>query len=677
MDKTSRLGLPIFSKIDPEQIEPALDAILTSNRAQLKQLLQQERYTWDNLMQPLEDMHDHLDGEWSIINHLHSVMDSEKLREAYNTCLPKLTDYGTEVSQNVDLYNAMNAIVQSKDYDSLNAAQKKTIEYQLRDFRLAGVHLQKEQKDCFAQLNKELSRLTTLFEENVLDATQSWSRLVTDAAELAGIPDHAISAAKKTAVSKNLEGWLFTLGMPSYHAVMTYADSSTLREEMYYAYTTRASDQGPNAGHNDNTEVIGQILAVRLEMAKILGFKNYAEYSLATKMVKKPDEVLEFLNKLAKASLGKAKKEFAELSEFAKEQYGISPLQVWDINYISEKLCQHCYAISQEDLRPYFPEDQVILGMFDVVNRLYGMNIVEVKSVDVWHQDVRFFEIYDENNELRGQFYLDLYARLNKRSGAWMDDCRARRKLKNGEIQTPIAFLTCNFNAPTNHEPALFTHDEVITLFHEFGHGLQHMLTKIDYAEVSGINGIPWDAVEIASQFMENWCWQKESLQLIAKHYQTKSALPRELFEKMIRSKNFQSAMQVVRQLEFALFDFRLHLEYDPAQSNQTQNILDEVRSEVAVIKATSFNRFQNGFTHVFSGGYAAGYYSYKWAELFACDAFSKFEENGIFDAKSGKEFLHTFLESGGVIDPAILFIQFRGRPPKIDALLRLNGISN
>lgn len=445
---------------------------------------------------------------------------------------------------------------------------------------------------------------------------------------------------------------------------------------MYFAYSTRASDQGPNAGKWDNSEVMEKILKIRYEMAKLLQFSNYAEYSLSTKMAKRADEVLNFLNELADAALPQARKEFKELVQFAKDSFGIENLETWDVAYFSEKLRQHAYAVSSEDYRPYLPENNVISGLFSIVEKLYGLRITEISSPDAWKKEVRLFVIHDETGQLRGHFYMDLYARSDKRGGAWMDDCRIRRKVADNKIQTPIAFITCNFNAPVGNDPALFSHDEVTTLFHEFGHALQHLLTTVDYADVSGINGIPWDAVEVASQFMESWCWEQPAVALFAQHYLTKQPLSVDLFSKLIKARNFHSAIQMIRQLQFSLFDFRLHLEYDPGQQNQTQKILDEVRKQLFIFPTPSFNRFQNSFTHIFAGGYAAGYYSYKWAEVLACDAFSKFEEQGIFDRKTGQEFLHTLLESGGTVEPMDLFIQFRGRPPTVDALLKSNGIT-
>jgi oligopeptidase A len=670
-------GLPPFSSIKPEHIEPAIDALLEQNRNRLKEILSSNQsYSWQNLVEPQDEMEDRLSRAWSPVSHMNSVVNSDELREAYNACMPKLSEYGTEMGQNVELYKAYNAIAEGDEYNKLDDAQKKVIDNVLRDFHLSGVDLAEDKKARYKEIKQELSKLTTRYEENILDATHGWQKQVTDEALLKGLPDSAIAMAKQAAEEKELEGWLFTLDFPSYFAVMSYADDEKLREEMHEAYVTRASDQGPNAGKWDNSQIMDDILRLRHELANLLGFSNYAERSLATKMAENTDQVLSFLHDLAKRSKPMAEKELQELKEFAKKEYGEEQLDPWDLTYYSEKLRQHTYSITQEELKPYFPETKVIPGMFDVVKRLYGLQIKEVDQVDVWHDDVRFYEIRDAENNLRGQFYLDLYARAKKRGGAWMDDCIGRRRLSDKSIQTPVAYLTCNLTPPIGDDPALFTHDEVITLFHEFGHGLHHMLTRVDYIDVSGINGVAWDAVELPSQFMENWCWEREALDVIAGHYKTGEAMPEDLYQRMYAAKNFQAGMQMVRQLEFSIFDFRLHAEYDPAKGARVQEILDEVRNEVSVVKPASYNRFQHGFSHIFAGGYAAGYYSYKWAEVLSADAFSKFEENGIFDEKTGQHFMKTVLEQGGTREPMALFVEFRGREPQIDALLRHSGIA-
>ncbi len=672
-------GLPPFQQIKPEHVEPALEALIKSNREQIQILLKEnEHYSWGNLIQPLEDMDDRLGRMWSPVSHMNSVVNSDALRDAYNNCLPLLSEYSTELGQNVELYEAYQAIKDSPEFSKLDLAQKKIINNALRDFHLSGIDLPIEKKKRFREIRQQLSKLTSKYEENVLDATQAWSKHITDKDLLAGLPDSALAMAKQAAEAKELEGWLFTLNFPSYYAVISYADDRALREEMYQAYSTRASDQGPNAGQWDNSKIMEDILALRHEVAQLLGFNNYAERSLATKMAETPDQVLGFLHDLAKRSKPMAKQELSELTGFAKQEHGVADLSAWDVPYYGEKLRQHTFDFSQEDLKPYFPETKVIPGMFAVVKRLYGISINEVDGVETWHDDVHFYEIRDEKEELRGQFYLDLYSRDKKRGGAWMDDCMGRKRNADGSLQIPVAYLTCNLTQPLGDDPALFTHDEVTTLFHEFGHGLHHMLTQVEYIGVSGINGVAWDAVELPSQFMENWCWEREALDLIAAHYQTGEPIPEELFNKMYAAKNFQAGMQMVRQIEFSLFDFRMYYEYqaEDKSPDRIQKILDEVRSEVAVITPPSYNRFQHGFSHIFAGGYAAGYYSYKWAEVLSADAFSLFEEKGIFDSETGNAFLECVLEQGGTKEPMELFKKFRGREPEIDALLRHSGIA-
>jgi oligopeptidase A len=667
--------LPAFSAILPEHVEPAVDLVLEQAKQKIVEILSDlKEVSWQSLVQPMEELDASIDKVWSPVSHLNSVMNSNELRLAYNACLPKLSQFGTELGQNEELYKAYKQLADSDAYHALDTAQKKVIDNALRDFRLSGVELNKAGRDEFKQISQSLSALSAKFEENVMDATRGWQKHITDENELQGLPDSAKAMAAQSAERENLDGWLFTLDFPSYLPVMTYADNRQLREEMYSAFATRASDQGPNAGQWDNTEIIAEILKLRHQLAHLIGFANHAERSLATKMAQSPQQVLDFLNDLARRSRPIAQQEVAELAAFAK-QAGLDQPEAWDITYFSEKLRQQRYAISQEELKPYFPEDKVVNGLFSVVNKLYGLSIQERDDIDVWHQDVRFFEIYDVEGVLRGQFYLDLYARAHKRGGAWMDECLVRRQTQEG-IQTPVAFLTCNFSEPVGDTPALFTHDEVTTLFHEFGHGLHHMLTQIHYAGVAGINGVPWDAVELPSQFMENWCWEREALDLISGHYQTDETLPEDLFNKMIAARNFHSAMMMIRQLEFSIFDFRLHYEYQPDNDQQLEHLLAEVRDQISVVKPPAFNRFAHSFSHIFAGGYAAGYYSYKWAEVLSADAFSKFEENGIFDRETGIEFLQSILEQGGSREPMDLFVEFRGREPEIDALLRHSGIA-
>ncbi len=665
--------LPPFSQIRPEHVEPAIDQVLADNRAEIERLLTATNaYNWANLAAPLTDLEDRLNRTWSPVSHMIAVVNSDTLREAHNTCLPKLSQYATELGQNTRLYTAFQQIAQDTRLDT---AQRKAIDNALRDFRLAGVDLPEEKKQRYMAIQQRLSTLAAKFSENVLDATQAWGKLEESENSLSGMPASSIAMSRQAAEQKGLDGWLLTLEFPSYFAVMSYADQRELREEVYHAYATRASDQGPHAGKFDNGPLMEEILALRHELARLLGFENYAERSLATKMAPSTDRVIAFLSDLADRSVSMAGEELDELTAFARELHGIAVLQPWDITYYAEKLRQHRYALSQEDLKPYFPEPRVVSGLFEVVKRLYGLQIDELQDVDTWHPSVRVFEIRDRHDELRGSFYLDLYARENKRGGAWMDECISRRATAE-DVQLPVAFLTCNFTPPLDGEPALLTHNEVITLFHEFGHGLHHMLTQVDVMAVSGISGVPWDAVELPSQFLENWCWEREPVDLIAAHYQSGEPLPDTLYSRMMAAKNFHAGMQMVRQLEFSLFDFRLHRDYDLAQGARIQETLDAVRAEVAVIKPPQYHRFQHSFSHIFAGGYAAGYYSYKWAEVLSSDAFARFEETGIFNRDTGLAFLETILEQGGARDPMDLFVEFRGREPEIDALLRHSGIS-
>lgn len=668
--------LPQFSKIKPEHVEPAIDSLLAEARSIVEQHLQATtEFTWENLIEPVENIEDKLNKAWSPVSHLNSVINTDELRDAYNACLPKLSEYSTEMGQNKALFNAYQQIEESDNYSSLDTAQQKIITNALRDFRLSGIDLDTDKQQRYKQISQELSRLSSKYEENLLDATNAWSKHITDPELLTGLPETALTLAKQTAKSQDKDGWVITLQFPSYMAVMTYADNRELRKEHYTAFATRASEQGPNAGQWDNSQIMEDTLALRHEKAQLLGFDNYAELSLATKMAEKPEDVTGFLEDLADKSWRNARKDLSELRQFAREQYDISSLQAWDMGYFSEKMRQHFYQLSQEQVRAYFPSTHVIPGLFSVVEKLYGLKIIEISDFDSWHPDVRLFQIKDKDDQIRGQFYLDLYAREKKRGGAWMDDCVGRKKSADN-IQIPVAYLTCNFTPPTGNEPALLTHDEVLTLFHEFGHGLQHMLTQVDHLGVSGINGVEWDAVELPSQFMENWCWEKEALALISGHYQTGEKLPDDLFQKMLNAKNFQAGMLMVRQLEFSLFDFKMHQQYDPAKGGQIYKTLNQIREQIAVIHPPEFNRFAHSFSHIFAGGYAAGYYSYKWAEVLSSDAYSLFEENGIFDQTTGKSFLHNILEKGGSQDAMQLFIAFRGREPKIDALLRHNGIA-
>ncbi|WP_421145576.1 oligopeptidase A [Aeromonas dhakensis] len=670
-------SLPPFSQIQPDQVQPAVTQAIADCKQKISDVLaQREPHTWDSLIAPLEEVNDRLSRIWSPVSHLNSVLNSEALREAHDACLPLLSEFQTYVGQHEGLYQAYLALSESDDFPLLSAAQRKEIQNTLRDFRLSGIGLPAEAQQRYGEIQARLSELASRFSNNVLDATQGWSKLVTDEAELAGLPASAQAATRQLAELKGKEGWLFTLDIPSYLPVMMYADNRALRAELYEAFTTRASDQGPNAGKWDNSAIMTELLTLRRELAQLLGFANYAELSLATKMADKPEQVVNFLTDLARRSLSQGKAELEEIRAFASEQHGQSELAAWDIPYYAEKLKQHKFSISDEQLRPYFPASKVVKGLFEVVKRVFGMKVRERLGIDTWHPDVRFYDIFDAEDELRGSFYLDLYAREHKQGGAWMDVCLGRRYRQDGSLQKPVAYLTCNFNGPVDGKPALFTHNEVVTLFHEFGHGIHHMLTRIDVAGVAGINGVAWDAVELPSQFLENWCWESEALAFISGHHETGEPLPADLLEKMLTARNFQAAMQMLRQLEFALFDFRLHQEFDPANADQIPALLDEVRREVAVMTPPAFNRFQHSFSHIFAGGYAAGYYSYKWAEVLSADAFSRFEEEGIFNPVTGHSFLKNILEKGGSKEPMELFRAFRGREPQVDALLRHSGIA-
>ena len=668
--------LPAFSKISPDMIQPAISQLIEHNRSEIAALARQEAPGWDSLVKPLELMNDHLDKAWSPVRHLNSVKSSPELRDAYNGCLPMLSEYGTEISQNRDLYRAYQQIADSPQFAEFSTAQQKTITDALLQFRLGGVELAGEARMRYQQLQSDLSELQSRFENNLLDATQAWHYLTEDESELAGLPDYAVAMLRQLAEQKELPGYRVTLDMPCYLAVMTYGDNRALRQALYEAYVTRASDRGVTDKKWDNASIMVDILRKRQEKAKLLGFSGYAEYSLQTKMASSVDEVLVFLRDLAARSREAALAEVEERLAFARTLGFEGELQAWDYAYYSEKLKQHRYQVSDEDLKPYFADHTVIAGLFDIVRRLYGVSIRRIdEGVDRWDEQVGFYQIDDHDGEPVGQFYLDLYARENKRGGAWMDECVNRYRI-DGKTQIPVAYLTCNLTPPLGDEPALFTHDEVITLFHEFGHGLHHMLTRIDVPEVAGINGVEWDAVELPSQFMENYCWEYEALCLFARHHRSGEPLPRDLYQRMLDARNFQSALMMLRQIEFALFDLRLHQQADLDSAAQIQGILDAVRDEISVVETPAINRFQNSFSHIFAGGYAAGYYSYKWAEVLSADAFSAFEEEGIFNPETGTRFLQCILEQGGSRPAMDSFRCFRGREPTIEALLRHSGIS-
>ena len=666
--------LPPFSAIRPEHVQPAIEQIHADNRAGIQKILadQGQNPTWAGLVLAMDELNDRLGAAWSPVSHLNAVCNSAELREAYEACMPALSAYSTEMGQNRALFQAFEALAHSPQVADFDQAQLTILEHSLRDFRLSGIDLPEAEQKRYAQVQSKLSELGSKFSNQLLDATQAWTKHITDEAALAGLTDSAKAQMAAAAQAKGLDGWLITLEFPSYYPVMTYAEDRALREEVYAAYCTRASDQGPNAGKFDNGPVMEEILDLRQELAKLLGFGSFAELSLATKMAETPEQVLTFLRDLAKQSKPFAARDLEQLQAYATEQ-GCPELKSWDVGFYGEKLREQRYSVSQETLRAYFPIDKVLSGLFDIVHTLYGIDIVELKGFDTWHPDVRLFEI-KENGQHIGRFFFDLYARANKRGGAWMDGARDRRRTVAGELQSPVANLVCNFTPAVAGKPALLTHDEVTTLFHEFGHGLHHMLTEIEHAGVSGINGVAWDAVELPSQFMENWCWEPEGLALISSHYETGEALPKDLLDKMLAAKNFQSGLMMVRQLEFSLFDFELHATHGDGRS--VAQVLDGIRDEVSVMRPPAYNRFPNSFAHIFAGGYAAGYYSYKWAEVLSADAFSRFEEEGVFNPHTGKAFRQAILARGGSKAPMELFKDFRGREPSIDALLRHSGLT-
>jgi oligopeptidase A len=668
--------LPPFSAIRPEHIVPAMQSAIDECRQVVEKVVAQGApYSWESLCQPLAESDDRLSRIWSPIGHLNAVKNSPELREAYEQCLPIISEFSTWTGQHAGLYQAYRDLKEGANFAKLTLAQKKAVDNALRDFELSGIGLPAEQQKRYGEISARLSELGSTYSNNVLDATMGWSKLITDVNELKGLPESALAAAKVLAESKEQDGWLLTLDIPSYLPVMTYGENRELREEMYRAFVTRASDQGPNAGKWDNSEVMAEELALRHELAALLGFASFADMSLATKMAENPSQVIDFLNDLAKRARPQAEQELAQLRAFAKEHVGVDEMEAWDLPFYGEKQKQHLFSINDEQLRPYFPEQRVLEGLFEVVKRIYGITAKERTDVDTWHEEVRYFDLFDDSNELRGSFYLDLYAREHKRGGAWMNDCAGSLRKASGEVQKPVAYLTCNFNRPVGTGPALFTHNEVTTLFHEFGHGLHHMLTKIDTAGVAGISGVPWDAVELPSQFMENWCWEPQALAFISGHFETGETLPKDMLDKMLAAKNYQAALFILRQLEFGLFDFRMHAEYDPATGAQILQTLAEIKKQVAVVPSPSWGRFPHAFSHIFAGGYAAGYYSYLWAEVLSADAYSRFEDEGIFNRQTGQSFLDNILSRGGSEEPMELFKRFRGREPQLDAMLRHYGI--
>lgn len=664
--------LPQFSNIHLESYVEDLDKLLKDHLEEINVLLQAKHYDWDNLMRPLEDMEDVLERFWSPLSHQHAVVNTEALRTCYQACLPKLSAYESAIGQNQALYDAIHSL----DKNLLNAVQQKIVEDSLLNFRLSGVALDPEKKQRFEAIQTRLAYLSNQFENNVLDAENAFGLQIDDKSKLEGLPEHALQRAEEAAKEKDLTGWYLTLEFPSYYAIITYAEDRLLREKFYEAFVTRASNEGPQAGQFDNSEIIHETLTLRLEKARLIGFANYAELSLATKMADSTNQVIEFLMDLSHKAYAQALADMNNLEYFAREEAGLDDIKPWDIAYLSEKMRQKKYALSQEELRPYFPEPQVMEGLFTIIEKLYGITLEKVTDFDSWHPDVRCYQLKDEQGNNRGYIYMDLFARPQKRGGAWMDSCQTRRRLTNGDVQLPIAFLTCNFAKPVANQIATFSHDEVLTLFHECGHCLHHLLTQVDYLSASGIHGVEWDAVELPSQIFENWCWEQGALQLLSQHVTTKTPLPTDLYEKLLAAKNFQSAMAMMRQIEFSLFDFRLHKEFTHENPSFMAQLLQEIRKETTVVPIASYNRFQNSFSHIFAGGYAAGYYSYKWAELLSSDAYGRFEEEGIFNEQTGRDFLHKILEVGGSKKAADAFLDFRGRPAEVNALLRHNGIN-
>jgi len=665
--------LPPFSAIEAEHVLPALETVLSECRAQVELLCQIDSPTWQNFAAKTEDIDEKVSRVWSPVSHLNGVKDSDELRAAYQEGISLLTEYSSEMGQNQALYKQFKTLRASDEFEGLSIAQKKIIENSLLDFRLSGAELPETDQTRLREINQRASELSNQFSRNVLDSTQAWQKVINDESELSGLPQSALDMAAQLASDAGEDGWLFSLQIPSYLAVMQHADNQSLREEMYVAYSTRASEFSNNSEF-DNAPLIDEILALKHEKATLLGYEHYAEFSLVKKMAKSSDAVIDFLADLVKYAKPVAQKELSELQAFAAESGASTDLKAWDISYYSEKLREQRYAFNDEQVKPYFPAPQVFDGMFAVVQRLFGIRLTDNAEMDVWNKDVRCFNVLNAKDKVIGRLYADLYVRKHKRGGAWMDTC-IHRRIKQDSLQLPVAFLTCNFTPPIGDDPALLTHSEVETLFHEFGHTLHHLLTQVDEMGVAGINAVSWDAVELPSQFLENWCWHEESLNLIAQHYQTKDALPAELLEKMRAAKNFQSGMQTLRQVEFALFDMRLHSGYQKTAELGVQDVLDHVREQVAVLTPPSSNRFQNSFSHIFAGGYAAGYYSYKWSEVLSADAFGRFEEEGIFNAQTGHDFLSAILERGGAEDANDLFVEFRGREPKIDALLQQTGI--
>jgi oligopeptidase A len=659
-------GLPRYGDWQPRDVAAAIDQLLDEGRAAVAHALAAP-ITWDGFVAPLEDANERIGRAWGQVAHLHAVLDSPELRDAYNASLPRITQYWTELGQNQALFEKYKALAASAEFRNLSKARRKIVENAIRDFRLGGAELPAERKARYAGIQDELAKLSSRFSENLLDATKAWS-VVVDEKRTAGIPEDALAAAREAAEKEGKSGWKFTLHAPSYMPVLQYADDRSLRETMYRESVTRASEFGKPEW--DNAPLIARIVELRREVAQLLGYKTYAEVSLVPKMAESPHQVLSFLEDLARRARPFAEKDVAELRSFAAKELQLNTLEAWDVAYASEKLRVQRYDFSEQEVKQYFPEDVAVQGLFRVAETLYGIRITP-SSAQAWHEDVRFYDVRDTSNQLVGQFYMDLYARDTKRGGAWMDEAIARRR-KGDQLQVPVTYLTCNFSRPVGGKPATFTHDEVLTLFHEFGHGLHHLLSRVDELGVSGLNGVEWDAVELPSQFMENFCWEWDVLRHMTRHVDTGAPLPKVLFEKMLAAKNFQSGLFTLRQIEFAIFDMRLHFDW----SGSALQLLEEVREKVAVLRPPAYNRFPQSFSHIFSGGYAAGYYSYKWAEVLSADAYSYFEENGVLDPRTGARFRDEILAVGGSRPAAESFRAFRGREPKVDALLRHNGMT-
>jgi len=667
-----RESLPLFDRIEPDHISPAIESILNEANTLIHSLKKMSIPTsWGNFVEPIEIISEKISRAWGQIEHLNAVVNSDSLRKAYNDNLIKLTEFYTNLSQDESLYKKYQSLKDSEVFKALTPSQKRIIDNVLREFKLGGAELNETDKKRFKVIQEKLAKLSTQFEENILDATNEFSFFVDHLDELTGIPEENIKKARAEAKEDKKEGYKFTLHFPSYLPVMQYADSRALREKLYHAYATRASELA--SPKFDNTNLIEEILALRYESSKLLGFKHFTEMSLVTKMAKSSEEVITFLMDLANKAKPFALKDMDELKSFAKT-LKIEKLEAWDIAYVSEKLRQAKYSFSENEVKQYFPEHRVLKGLFKVVETIFKLKIIK-SDAPTWHKDVSFYSIKNENDELVGQFYFDLYARNHKRGGAWMDEAISRYKNSLGSSH-PVAFLTCNFSSPSDNKPALFSHDDVITLFHEFGHGLHHMLTKVDDYSISGIKGVEWDAVELPSQFMENFCWEWDVVKHMTEHVDNKNTLPKSLFDKMIEAKNFQSGMQTLRQIEFSLFDIRLHTEYSDQNKINPLKLLETIRDEIAVVRPPSWNRFPNSFSHIFAGGYAAGYYSYKWAEVLASDAFSLFEEEGILSSHAGQKFQNEVLSRGGSRPAMESFVAFRGREPTVDALLRHSGMA-